>query len=161
LNILTTSPFVKNGDATKVRELAIKKNETRVDPNLDNGIDSENSETLLYLVTVEQAEQDEHLWRETIRSTIKPLVDDERAESRRLLETYGAQGSETTSDRQTPTRPAIKDGSEPLDGASGVGVQGTPKAAAKRRASGKKKEKGDESRVFDPKKIKVGSEFGA
>jgi len=161
LNILTTSPFVKNGDATKVKEIAIKNNLTKIDPNLDDGQDSDDNGSLLYLVTVEQAEQDENFWQETIRNTIKPLVDDEREESRRLLETYGAQGSETTSDHQTPTRPAIKDGSEPLDGASGVGVQGTPKAAAKRRASGKKKEKGDDSRVLDPKKIKVGSEFGA
>ena len=161
MNILTTSPFVKNGDATKVKEIAIKNNLTKIDPNLDDGQDSDDNGSLLYLVTVEQAEQDENFWQETIRNTIKPLVDDEREESRRLLETYGAQGSETTSDHQTPTRPAIKDGSEPLDGASGVGVQGTPKAAAKRRASGKKKEKGDDSRVLDPKKIKVGSEFGA
>jgi len=154
LNILTTSPFVKNGDATKVKEIAIKNNLTKIDPNLDDGQDSDDNGSLLYLVTVEQAEEDEHLWRESIRSTIKPLVDDEREESRRLLETYGAQGTEAI-DHQTPTRAAIKDGSESLDGST------TPKAAAKRRASGKKKEKGDDSRVLDPKKIKVGSEFGA
>lgn len=145
----------------EVKEQAIKNQLTMQDPNLDPD-ESANSDTLLYLVTVEQVEHDERAWVETIRSSIKPLVDDERDEARRLLETYGAQGVEPIADlRQSlDARKAIKDGSgsEVTTSEKSTGVA---KAAAKRQSGKAKRPKADDSNVFDPKKIKLGSEFRA
>ena len=129
------------------------------DPNLDPD-DSASNDNMLYLVTVEQVENDETAWIETIRSSIKPLVDDERDEACRLLETYGAYGVEPIVDQQkSADSQAIKDGSSSEVAPSER--SGLAKAAPKRQSAKARKAKSDDLKIFDPKKIKLGSQFKA
>jgi hypothetical protein len=156
----------------EVKEVAERHQRVKKDPNLEGAADEAGSDAgLLYLVTVEQCEEDGDLFRQTTRSSIKPLVEDDRAEAKKMLATYGAleqTGPEDTKAKplaQAPLPKALMNKPELPENQGSTNAEvaeltPTTKAAAKKRPSKPKKDATPVT-ILDPKKIKAGSPFGS
>ena len=86
--------------------MAIQNKRTRLDQNLM--MDEEDEQALLFLVVVDQAEEDEETFKETTRATVRALVDDQRDnEARTMLATYGNIDAEDDPDEPKKPLPPI------------------------------------------------------
>ena len=128
------------------------------DKNLKSD-ETEDENTFQFLVTVDQAEEDEEALIESLRSEIKFLVDDEREGAKEYLKSFG----EVSSDSKG--KEVVKDDEETeLQPHSGKrGKRGAASAAASASASGsstrgKKQQKTAIGPIIDPRKLKKDTE---
>jgi len=85
----------------------------KLDSNLTTGNeDTDDEDSYLYHVVVEQIDEDEEQATETIRSQITVLVEDKRAEARKMLATLGAD-DEDSEDSVKKSKDEKSDSEEP------------------------------------------------
>lgn len=120
-----------------------------MDPNLKTqsasreGTDDDDDESgYLYNVMVEQIDQNEEEIMEALRSEIKVLVDDERAEAKKMLATFGADDDDTEKDGDAD---GVDGQTETPKQRKATPSQASGKKAAKSKAKAKGKALGDKT----------------
>ena len=144
--------------------MAVQHGRTMIDRNLTSEGDEDSS--YLYLVTVEQAQEDEESFREVTKANIKVLIDDPREEAKKLLATFG--GMDGDADGLSPMakgQKALCDGPSEsrAEGNEGTPTPPFPKAKASSKRQSKPKKTNAEpvaaGVLLDPKKVKHNTTF--
>ena len=118
-----------------------------------------------YLVTVEQAEEDEEALMQHIRSEIKFLVDDDREGAKEYLKSFG----ECTPEGKTASKNEhvkVEDGElEPAAGGNkrkrGAASAASTTASSGSGSTGKKGKKAALGPIIDPRKLKKDTQFAS
>ena len=118
-----------------------------------------------YLVTVEQAEEDEEALIQCVRSEIKFLVDDDREGAKEYLKSFGErtpQGKDASKNDNTK----VEDVEQDLPAGGNKRKRGAASAASTTASSGsgstgKKGKKVALGPIIDPRKLKKDTEFAS